>query len=230
MRSWIRNNIITGLIVVVPIALTGYILWLLISLMDGFLNLLPPKLHPNAYLPWRVPGLGVILTVVLIFVVGMITRSVLGKKLVALGEWVVGKIPWVRNIYQAAKQLSEAIFLPKSEGFRRVVLIEYPRRGIYSLGFVTGVTRGEIQERTEAHLINVFVPTTPNPTSGYYILVPEPDTMPLAMTVEDAFKLIISGGMVTPPFPTETKALLERHSAAEGLEDTPSEMEGGSEA
>jgi uncharacterized membrane protein len=135
----------------------------------------------------------------------------------------------VRSIYQAAKQLSEAIFLPKSEGFRRVVLIEYPRKGVYSLGFVTGVARGEIQERTQARVINVFVPTTPNPTSGWYILVPEKDTVPLTMTAEDAFKLIISGGMLTPPSPLETKAVLEDRSAEVGPEEGPPEIQERSE-
>lgn len=199
MRSRLKTYFITGLIVLVPIVLTGYILWVLITLMDDFLNILPPKLHPATYLPWRIPGLGLILTVLLIFFVGLITRSVMGRKLVNLGEYLVSKIPMVRNIYQATKQLSEAIFLPKSEGFRRVVLIEYPRKGLYSLGFVTGITQGEVQDKTQAKVINVFVPTTPNPTSGYYILVPEKDALPLSITVEDAFKLIISGGMVAPP-------------------------------
>ena len=212
MRSKIKAYFITGLIAVVPIALTGYILWALITLMDGFLNLLPPKLHPSTYLEYEIPGLGLIMTIILIFIVGVITRSVLGKKLVGIGEWIVGKIPMVRTIYQAAKQLSEAIFLPKSEGFRRVVLIEYPRRGINSLGFVTGETRGEVQDRTPSKVLNIFVPTTPNPTSGYYIVVPEKDTIPLSMTVEDAFKLIISGGMVAPPSPRGGPIPIEKYA------------------
>lgn len=199
VRSKLKTYFITGLLVIVPMALTAYILWVIITMMDGLLNLLPPRLRPTAYLPFPIPGLGLIMTVFLILFVGLITRSVLGKKLVGIGEWIVGKIPMVRSIYQATKQLTEAIFLPKSDSFRNVVLIQYPRKGIYSLGFVTGVSKGEIQGKTPSKVINVFVPTTPNPTSGYYILVPEEDTIPLDMTVEDAFKLIISGGMVTPP-------------------------------
>jgi uncharacterized membrane protein len=222
MRSRLKMYFITGLLVVVPVALTGYILWILISLMDGVLNVLPSKLHPNTYLPFRMPGLGLIMTVILILLTGMVTRSVLGKKVVSLGEWAVGKIPMVRNIYNALKQLTEAIFMPRSEGFRRVVLIEYPRKGIFSLGFVTGVTRGETQQKTQSQVINVFVPTTPNPTSGYYIMVPEQDAWPLKMSVEDAFKIIISGGMVTPQ-PKEEKAPGDEDRTNASLSDPPKE-------
>ena len=203
MRNWVKNNFITGLIFLVPLILTGYIIVMFVSFVDGLIGLLPPKMHPNFYLPYKIPGMGLSITVFVIFLVGVITRSIIGKKIIGLGEKLINQIPMVRSIYQAAKQLAEALFSPRSEGFRRVVMIEYPRRGLYCLGFVTGVTGGEIQVRTHEKVINVFVPTTPNPTSGFYIMVPEKDAYPLTMNVEDAFKLIISGGMVTPPFKGE---------------------------
>jgi uncharacterized membrane protein len=199
VRSHLKQWFLTGLVVVVPISLTAYILWFIIHLMDGLLRVLPGGLHPNTYLPVEVPGLGAMLTVLLILVVGLLTRSFLGKKLVGRWEWVVGKIPMVRNIYQATKQLAEAVFVPKSQGFRKVVLVEFPRKGIYSVGFLTGVAEGEVQARTRERVVNVYVPTTPNPTTGFYILVPEGEVRPLEMTVEDAFKLIVSGGMIVPP-------------------------------
>ena len=168
-------------------------------MVDRVLNYLPLKFHPDTYLPFHIPGLGLIATVVLIFIVGVLTQSLLGRKLFPIGEWVVSKIPVVRNIYLAIKQLVEAIFAQNSRGFKRVVLVEGPRKGIWIVGFLTGVTEGEVQDKTKERVVNVFVPTTPNPTTGLYLLVPEKDVITLDMTVEDAFKLIMSGGIVTPP-------------------------------
>jgi uncharacterized membrane protein len=178
---------------------TIYILKVFIGMMDSVLNYLPLKFHPDTYLPFHIPGLGLIATVVLVFIVGILTQNLLGKKLVYLWEWAVSKVPFVRNIYLAIKQLVEAIFAQDSKGFKRVVLVEAPRKDMWLMGFLTGVTEGEVQDKTEKRVVNVFVPTTPNPTTGLYLLVPEKDVINLDMTVEDAFKLIMSGGIVTPP-------------------------------
>jgi len=132
-----------------------------------------------------------------------VTKSYLGNKAVSLGEKLVGKIPLVRGIYNALKQLVEAVLSDKGESFKRAVLLEYPRKGLYSVAFVTGESRGEVQSKTLPKCINLFVPTTPNPTSGFYIMVPEDDVVYLDMTVEDAFTLIISGGVLSP---TEIKS------------------------
>ncbi|MEW6615374.1 MAG: DUF502 domain-containing protein [Thermodesulfobacteriota bacterium] len=198
MKTRIKNYFITGLLVIIPAGLTIYILDILIGIMDRVLNYLPLKFHPDTYLPFHIPGLGLIATAVFTILVGILTQNLLGKKLVYLWEWAVSRVPFVRNIYLAIKQLVEAIFAQDSKGFKRVVLVEAPMKDMWIMGFLTGVTEGEVQDKTEKRVVNVFVPTTPNPTTGLYLLVPEKDVINLDMTVEDAFKLIMSGGIVTP--------------------------------
>jgi len=198
MRSKIKNILLTGFIAIIPIGVTIYILYLMIHLMDNLFKIIPPRFHPDHYLPFPIPGLGVIFTLILIFFVGLVVKSYVGKQFVHLGEWILSKIPFVSGIYNAMKKLAESIFGHKSQSFRRVVLVEYPRKGLFSVAFVTGSTVGELQRKTEANMINLFVPTTPNPTSGFYIMVPESDMINLDMTVEEAFTLIISGGIITP--------------------------------
>ncbi len=166
--------------------------------MDAILRYIPPKYLPETYLQFYIPGLGVILVVIIILVVGLLTRNFIGGKIVRFGENIVNRIPFVRSLYTGVKQLMEAFFIQKNDAFKRVGLLEYPRRGIYALGFITGESKGEVQSKTGKKMINVFVPTSPNPTSGFYILIPEDDLIILDMTVEDAFKLVISGGMLSP--------------------------------
>lgn len=199
MRTRVKKYFIMGLLATIPIVLTIYILGVFIGMMDKVLKYLPSKFHPDTYLPFHIPGLGLIATVVLIFIVGVLTQSFLGRKLVSIGEWIVSKIPLVRNVYLGIKQLVEAIFMQNSRSFKRVVMVEYPRRDMWVIAFLTGIAEGEVQNKTEKKVVNLFVPTTPNPTSGFYILVPEKDIVNLDMTVEGAFKLIISGGILTPP-------------------------------
>ena len=198
LRAGIKKFFLTGLLVVVPIYLTYYILNVLVGFADHLLSFLPHKFHPDTYLPFHIPGLGIIITFIFILLVGVLTANFFGKKMVLLWEGILSKIPLIRTIYTASKQLIEAFFVTNHAGFRRVVLVEYPRKGLYVIGFVTGVAKGEVQKKTDEKMINIFLPTTPNPTSGFYILVPEKDTTPLEISVEDAFKLIISGGMVSP--------------------------------
>ncbi len=198
MRKKIKNIFLAGFAVVIPVGVTIYILFFLIAIMDSFLAVLPDGLHPDEVLGFHVPGLGLIFTLLLIFLAGLVARSWFGHKMVSMGERIFGRIPVVRNIYQATKQLVEAIFSGKAKNFRKVVLIEFPRKGVYTLAFVTGPSMGEPRGKAAAGCLNVFVPTTPNPTSGYYLMVPEEDVTNLDMTVEDAFKVIISGGLVVP--------------------------------
>jgi len=198
MKKKIKSTFLAGIAGIIPIMLTAYILFSLMKMMDNLLKIIPAEFQPDELLPFHIPGLGVIITLILIFVIGLIIKSYIGNKLVVLGEWFVGKIPFVRGIYQALKQLVDAIFSDKSQSFKKVVLIEYPRRGMYALAFVTSETSGEAQDRTDQKCVNLFIPTTPNPTSGFYIIVPEDDLKHMDMTVEEAFKLIISGGIVSP--------------------------------
>ena len=199
LRTSLKNCFLTGLLVILPISITVYVIWILIRGMDAILKYIPAKYLPETYLQIHIPGLGLILVVILVFVVGLLTRNIIGRKIVHLGENIVDRIPLVRVLYTGVKQLLEPLFLQKTNGFKRVALIEYPRRGVHVIGFVTGESKGEVQNKTSKNMMNVFVPTTPNPTSGFYILIPEDEVVYLNMSVEDAFKLIISGGIVSPP-------------------------------
>jgi len=191
-----RRHFLTGLLVIVPLGLTFFVVSSIAGYMDRSLGYLPRKFHPDTYLPFRIPGLGIIFTLAIIQFVGLLSTNLFGRKVVKTYEGILDRIPFVRGVYVAVKQLLQQILSPHSDRFRRAVLVEYPRKGIYSIGFVTGLGEGDLQEKTEERVLNVFLPTTPNPTSGYYLLVPEKDAIPLNLTVEQAFKLIISAGMV----------------------------------
>jgi uncharacterized membrane protein len=166
--------------------------------MDSLILLLPKVARPDTYMPFHVPGIGVLMTVVGIFLVGMVATNFLGKKLVALGEWFLDWIPLLRTIYKSSKQFISTFFSKDADGFNKVVLVEFPRKGSYAVAFVTSKTKGEVQTKTGEDLINIFLPTTPNPTSGFYLAMPSADVISLDMTVEDAFKVIMSGGVITP--------------------------------
>ncbi len=198
IRQRIRNYFIAGLLTVVPLFISFYVVFFVIKNADRIFNVIPDKFNPETYIPFRIPGLGVVIVVFGIFVTGILVKNYVGGKVVAFGERIVYKIPLIRPLYSAVKQLLAAIFSQSDETFRRVVLIEYPRKGMYAIAFVTGIAGGEIRNKIGGRVINVFLPTTPNPTSGFYLLVPESETIPLSITVEDAFKLIISGGVVSP--------------------------------
>ncbi len=191
MKTRMKKYFFSGLLVVIPIALTIYILVIIINFTD--------RLYPvvKSYLPFYIPGFGIIITFSIIMLVGIITTNFLGKKLVAIGEKIIVRIPLVKEIYNSIKQIAEAIFAMEDRSFRRVVLIEYPRKGIFTMAFVTGVTKGELQTKTEKKVLNIFVPTTPNPTSGFYLMVPEDEVIDLDIRPEEAFKLIVSGGMAS---------------------------------
>lgn len=200
LRKKLRRYFFAGLLVMVPGGLTIVVVRWIVSLMDGLLvRKLPYRWQPEQLFGFPVPGLGLVLTFLLILLAGILVTNYFGHKLVQASEKLVCRIPLVKGIYTLFKQVADTVLSSDRQGFRKVVLIEYPRRGIWSIGFVTGVSEGELQRITERRVINVFVPTTPNPTSGYYVLIPEEDARVLAMSVEEAFKLIVSGGMVTPP-------------------------------
>jgi uncharacterized membrane protein len=186
VKTQLKKSFLTGLLVVIPIGATIYILLFLISILNDLL--------PFSFLPY---GTGIVLTVILITLIGFMTTNFIGKRLIEMGEEIISRIPLVKNVYAAVKQISDAMLASHTKNFRRVVLVEYPRKEIYTLAFVTGIAKGEIQNKTQSKVINLFVPTTPNPTSGFFLMVPESDVIDLAMSVEDAFKLLISGGMIS---------------------------------
>lgn len=197
-RRSTKGYFITGLLIVVPAYITIYVLRVIAGFMDSITRALPDPIRPDRYLEYDIPGIGIAFTIVGIFIIGFLATNFLGNRLVALYERLLDKIPFLRSIYKGSKQFMETFFADDRDGFRSVVMVEYPRRGIFSLAFVTSRTRGEVQKRTQSNMINLFLPTTPNPTSGFYLVVPEEDVVKLDITVEDAFKIIMTGGMVVP--------------------------------
>lgn len=196
----LRTYFLTGIIATAPIGLTLYLAWVLVKFVDRQVTpLIPAPYHPSTHLPIDIPGIGLIVAIVLLTLIGFVTANVLGRQVVAMGERIVDRMPVIRSVYGALKQIFETVLTQSSRSFREVVLVEYPRRGIWAIGFVTSATRGEIQALKEDRLVNVFLPTTPNPTSGFLLFVPRADLVTLHMTVEEGIKMVISGGIVTPP-------------------------------
>lgn len=200
IKTKLQRYFLAGLVAVVPIGLTALVVRWTVGFMDQLLlRLIPERYWPETLFGFALPGVGVLATLLLILLAGMVVTNYFGHSLLRLSDWIMRRIPLVSGIYNLFKQVADTVLAADRQGFRKVVLVEYPRRGIWSVGFVTGVSQGEVQRLTEQRMINVFMPTTPNPTSGYYILVPDADARELNMTVDEAFKLIISGGMVAPP-------------------------------
>ncbi len=188
--------------------------------LDGVLGPHVPKFFKLlGYQVLEIPGLGIIIMIVAIYIVGLLARNLFGRQIVNLTDRVMGKVPIVRTVYLASKQLLETIALQQDTGFKRVVLIEYPRRGIYCLAFVTSETRGEIQAHSDDETLNIFVPTTPNPTSGYLVFLPKKEVIPLEMSIEEGIKYVVSGGFVIPPY-DKTQSVSQRHVLQNG-ESTP---------
>ncbi len=196
--SDLRHYLIAGLLVWLPILVTVLIIKFLIDLMDTTLLLLPSVIQPETLLGFRIPGLGVVLSAVVLLSTGMVVTNLMGRNMVSLWERLLMRIPLVRPIYSAAKQLSETLFSGSGKSFRKVVLVEYPRPGLWTLAFLTGDGVGEVIEKTGRDLVNIFVPTTPNPTSGFFLMVPSKDIIALDMSVDAGIKLILSAGAVGP--------------------------------
>ena len=194
----LRRYFVAGILVFAPIGVT---LWAMAWIIQRLDNLILPRVLRLVGLEGapRVPVMGALFTLVVIILIGVVARHLFGAELVRLWERLLGRVPVARSIYGAVKQLAEAIFSSKTrESFSRVIMIEYPRKGLYALAFTTGPARGILQDVTDERMINCFVPTTPNPTSGFYLLVPERDVISVELSVEDAFKLVMSAGLVAP--------------------------------
>ena len=186
----LRNYFITGAIVLIPIGITIYLTLFLIKFSS---NLLPNKINPNNYLPFDVPGIEIIITVVLITIIGSLSLSFIGKKILEIFNNILKKIPILRTIYSAVGQLTESF--TQSKGSKKsVVIIEYPRKGVWAVGFATKENQGEISKKTNEDLVNIFLPTTPNPTSGFLLMVPKKDLIYLDMSFEEASRFIVSAG------------------------------------
>lgn len=212
MIKRLRGYLITGILVITPIALTIYIFWKLFNGLDSILLNALNNVAAFLGLPGYegpIPGLGIIAMAIVTLLTGVAVKNYFGHKLFRLGEFMVTRIPLISKIYIALRQIFEAIFAEKREVFKDVVLFEYPRPGMYSIGFITQDTRGEIQEKLPEDTYSIFLPTTPNPTSGYLLFIPKEDTIMLTLTVEEALKLIISGGAITPGTAQEQEISLE---------------------
>nr|CRH04508.1 conserved protein of unknown function [Candidatus Magnetococcus massalia] len=200
LRVRLRRSFITGLLVVLPLGVTLFVIHLLVRTADQLLGYLPEPWQPVNWLPFPLPGLGVLLSLLLILLAGMAVRHWLGEWFVQRSELLLSAIPLVRNLHVAVKQFVETLLGRRSRSFRNVVLLEYPRRGLYAIGFVTSSGAGEVQAKLDHPVYHIFLPTTPNPTSGVLLFVPQDEVIALDMSVEEGLKLVISGGLVVPPW------------------------------
>lgn len=194
----IRRYIVAGILIWLPIGVTIFLLRILIGLMDRSLVLIPQKYHPEEFIGFAIPGLGLVLTLLVLLLTGVLGANIVGRSMVGLWESLLERIPVVRSVYSGAKNFAEILFSDSSQSFKKVLLIEYPRKGVYSLAFQTSSELGEVQGRTGEDVVCTFVPTTPNPTSGFIIIVPRRDVTELDMEVDEALKMIISLGVVVP--------------------------------
>ena len=198
MFKKIRTYFLSGILILLPVMMTfTMVLWIFHYVDNLFVAQL---IRATTNIDDNIPGLGIIFTMLLIIAVGALGTNLLGKKLIMFGETILHRIPLVNVIYRAVKQIVDAFASRDKNAFQRPVLVQYPRKGIWAIAFVTGETEGEVQYKTNDKVINVFLPTTPNPTSGFLLMVPKDDVIPLEMTVEEAVKMIISAGVVTPAY------------------------------
>ncbi len=197
----LRGAFFTGLVVISPVGLTIWLIWSIVGWIDGMvMPLVPQQMRPDQYIGINLRGVGVIIFLLFTIVVGWVAKGIIGRSLINFGERLVNRMPVVRSIYSGIKQISETVFAQSERSFEKACLIQYPRRGIWAIGFVSTIAKGEVSARAETggRLISVFVPTTPNPTSGFLLFFPEEDVIELDMSIEDAAKLVISAGLVYP--------------------------------
>ncbi|MBN8496436.1 MAG: DUF502 domain-containing protein [Candidatus Accumulibacter sp.] len=194
-----KRYFITGLLIWVPLAITAWVLALIVGTMDQSLHLLPAAIHPRNVFGFDIPGVGAVLTLLVIVVTGLLAANFIGQRLVVWWERLLARIPVVNSIYNSVKQVSDTLFSSSGNAFRQALLIEYPRRGTWTIAFLTGTPGGEVLRHLDGEHVSVYVPTTPNPTSGFFLMLPKADVIPLDMSVDTALKYVISMGVVAPP-------------------------------
>ena len=203
----LRNYFLTGLVICAPLAITAFLVWNVVGWVDSWVKpYIPAKYNPEAYLPVPIPGFGVVVAVILVTLVGFLTANLIGRSIVGYGERVLSRMPLVRTVYSALKQIFETVLRDSDDSFSQVILVQYPRPGLWALAFVATDTLGEVQARLDAPAgptVSVFLPTTPNPTSGFLLFVPKSEMIVLDMSVEEAAKLVISAGLVAPEHTSE---------------------------
>ena len=206
----LRNYFLTGLVITAPLVITLYLIWTVVKWVDSWvIPYVPAVYNPSTYLPYQIPGIGLLIAIFAITVIGFLTANIIGRSVVSYGEHLVGRMPLVRNIYNGLKQIFSTVLSGEGSSFQKVGLIEYPRPGIWSLVFIATETRGEVRRKMEEmgqSTLSVFLPTTPNPTSGFLLFVPKDQITILDMSVEDGAKLVISAGLVVPESEAENTA------------------------
>jgi uncharacterized membrane protein len=214
MFSRLRGYFLAGIVVTAPIGITLYLTYVFLTFVDRNVT----RLFPAHYYPeTTIPGIGVLVAVAAFVLIGWFATNFLGRLLIRVSEYIVHRMPVIRTLYGAIKQVFETIMASKSQAFREVVMLEYPRKGVWSIGFVTGFSKGEVQAATKSETINVFVPTTPNPTSGYLLFVPKKELKYLNMTVEEGVKLVVSAGIITPPDRSNEPRIVENGTRARAV-------------
>ncbi len=198
MMPALKKYFITGLLIWVPLVITFWVLKLIVGTMDQSLLLLPAALRPE-YMGIPIPGIGSILTIAVVLLTGLVTANIIGQRLVRFWEGALGRIPVVKSIYYSVKQVSDTLFSSSGEAFRKALLVEYPRKGSWTIAFLTGAPGGDPARHLGPDYVSIYVPTTPNPTSGFFLMLPRADVIELDMSVDEALKYIISMGVVAPP-------------------------------
>ncbi len=201
VMATLRRYLIAGLLVWIPLAITFWVLALLVELMDQTLLIVPARFRSDAMLGFHLPGLGAVLTVAILLVTGAVAANFFGRRLLGFWESILGRIPIVRSIYGGVKQISDTLFSPDGKAFRRAVLVRYPHAGAWTVALVTGTPENEVTDHLGHEQVSVFVPTTPNITAGFFLIVPRSETIELQMSVDQALKYIISMGVAEPPRP-----------------------------
>lgn len=208
-----KRYFITGLLIWAPLGITLWVLSFILGMMDQSIMLLPNEWQPRALVGFNIPGVGALMTLLVVFVTGLLTANFIGQRLVRWWEALLNRIPVVRSVYQSVKQISDTVFSPSGQAFRQAVLVQYPRPGSWTIGFLTGAPGGEIAKHLGNDMVSLYVPTTPNPTSGFFLMVPKVDVVELDMSVEDALKYLISMGVVTPTVPKAATAIAQPDAA-----------------
>jgi uncharacterized membrane protein len=195
----VKKYLITGLLVWAPLVITIWVLSVLVDTLDQTLLLLPAAWHPRSWLGFNIPGLGVLLTFVVVLLTGMLAANIIGQRLVQFGEGILARIPVVKSLYSSVKQVSDTLFSSSGQAFRKALLVQYPRQGSWTVAFLTGQPGGDVAAHLGGDYVSVYVPTTPNPTSGFFLMMPRSEVIELQMSVDEALKYIISMGVVPPP-------------------------------
>jgi uncharacterized membrane protein len=216
-RIRLRNYFLTGLVIAAPISITIYLTWTFINWVDGWVKPFIPRVYnPDYYLPISVPGVGLVFAIFLLTLLGFLTANIVGRSIVSYGEMLLARMPLVRNLYSGLKQIFQTALSESNRSFNSAGLIEYPRQGLWAIVFIATEAKGEVRQQledVEDDIVSVFLPTTPNPTSGFLLFVPRSAIRVLDMTVEEAAKLVISAGLVSPEYQAKTKKLAEQHPA-----------------